>query len=447
MRNLIFIFFISLNLYSLAQNDTIIVDQIIARVGDEIILQSDIEATYQQWLQMGNYANQQAKCTIFEDLLIQGLLLNQAKIDSIIVTDAELDMQVNARVDMFIQQIGTIEKLEDYLNKPLHEIKEGMKRSLKKQLVADQERNLITEDVTVTPSDVAVYYSGIPADSLPLIDDTYEIRQIVIYPKLTPDIEQITIDQLNEHRDKILNGTRFESLARLYSKDDGSAGKGGELGFMNRSELDPDFAAVAFSLDTGEVSEVFKTQFGFHIVQLIERRGEKVNVRHILLRPFIPANVQAETVKFADSLKNLVLNDSISFADLARIYSEDDRTKNSGGLFYNPMTESTKFKITELPPTMKYDVINLNQGEISRPIVTTDDAGNTVIKLYMIERKIPAHVANLTDDYKLIYDMALSDKQNDVFEEWVAEQIKDLYISIDQQYRNCNFRFNHWTKN
>jgi len=437
--------FLSLNTY--AQNDTIVIDQIVARIGDEIILQSDVESTYQQWLSMGNYASRDAKCFIFEDLLIQSLLLNQAKLDSITVSDAELDMQIDARINMFLSQFGTVQEMENYLNKTIFEIKEEMKRTLEKQLIADQERNLIISDITVTPSDVAVYYSGIPTDSLPLVDVTYEIRQIAIYPKLTAAQEQLTIDQLNDYRDKIVNGTRqFASMARMYSKDNISAANGGELGFKNRGELDPDFAAIAFSLDSGEVSLPFKTQFGYHIVQMIDRRGERVNVRHILLRPFIPATVKATTINFIDSLRNLALTDSATFADLAMQFSEDDKTKNSGGLFYNPNTESTKFKIAELPASMKYDIISLNQGDISRPITTTDDAGNTVIKIYMVEKKSPEHVANLEEDYKLIYQMGLSDKQNTVFNEWVDEQIKDLYISINKQYRDCNFRYQNWIK-
>ncbi|MBN2664502.1 MAG: peptidylprolyl isomerase [Bacteroidales bacterium] len=447
MHKLIFILITFISVQTFAQNDTIIIDQIVARVGDEIILQSDVEGTYQQWLSMGNYANQKAKCNIFEDLLIQSLLLNQAKLDSIVVTDAELDMQADARINMFLSQFGSEQEMENYLNKSMHDIREGMKKSLKKQLIADQEKSLIIGDITVTPADIAIYYASLPSDSLPLVDVTYEIRQIVIYPKLTATQEQVTIDILNEHRDKIINGTRqFASMARMYSKDPGSAANGGELGFKNRNEFDPDFAAVAFSLDSGEVSQVFKTQFGFHIVQMIERRGERVNVRHILLRPYIPADVQLNTVNYADSLRNLALADSISFAELAMLYSEDVKTQNSGGLFYNPNTESTKFKITELPTNIKYDVINLNQGDISNPIVTTDDAGNTVIKLYMIEKKIPAHVANLRSDYDLIAKMALTDKQNNIFNEWVDDQLKQLYISIDDQYKNCNFKYNHWIK-
>lgn len=447
MHKLILILFSFLSFEAFAQSDTIVIDQIVARVGDEIILKSDVEETYQQWLSMGNYANQAAKCNVFEDLLVQSLLLNQAKLDSITVTDSELEMQVDARINMFLNQFGSEQEMENYLNKSMYDIKEDMKRSLKKQLIADKEKNIIIEDISVTPSDVAIYYANLSADNLPLVDVTYEIRQIVIYPKLTAAQEQVTIDILNGYRDKIVNGTRqFASMARMYSKDQESAANGGELGYKSRNELDPDFAAVAFSLDSGEISPVFKTQFGYHIVQMIDRRGERVNVRHILIRPYIPADIKANTVKFADSLRNLVLADSMTFAELAMLYSEDDNTRNSGGLFYNPNTESTKFKITELPLNIKYDVINLNQGDISNPIVTTDNAGNTVVKLYMVERKIPAHIANLQNDYKLINSMALSDKQNKVFEDWISDQLKELYISIDKKYLNCNFKYDNWVK-
>ncbi len=447
MRKIFFLFFSLLSFGLSAQNDTIIIDQIVARVGDEIILQSDVESTYQQWLSMGNYASKQAKCNIFENLLTQSLLLNQAVLDSVTVTDNDLDMQVDSRVNMFVQQAGSIEALENYLNKSIFDIKTGMKHSLRKQLVADKERKQIIGDITITPSETAIYYKNLPTDSLPLVDITYEIRQVSIFPKLTPAQEQITIDQLNEYRDKIISGDRqFASMARMYSKDLGSAAQGGELGFKNRTELDPDFAAAAFSLDSGEISPVIKTKFGFHIIQMIERRGERVNVRHILLRSYIPTQVQQATIKYADSLRNLVVADSMSFAEMATLFSEDDATRNSGGLIYNPNTESTQFKISDLPPNIKYDVKDLNEGEISQPIVTTDNTGNTVVKIYKVVKKTPAHVANLTDDYQLIYKMAMNDKRNKIFNEWLDEQIQQLYISINDNYKSCNFNNSNWLK-
>jgi peptidyl-prolyl cis-trans isomerase SurA len=430
-----------------AQNDTIIVDQIIARVGDEIILQSDVEAMYFQWLASGNSASRQAKCQVFEQLLIEKLLLNQAKIDSITVTEDELDMQVDARLQIYIDQLGGIAQVEDYLHKSIFDIKEDLKKVLKSQIIAQREREKITEDISITPSEVAEFYKKLPKDSLPLIDVSYEIMQIAIYPKLTPEQQQITIDKLNGIREKIVSGQRkFESMARMYSDDAVSAKQGGELGFMGRGELDPDFAAAAFALKKDEISPVIKTQYGYHIIQLIDRKGERVNVRHILIRPYIPPEAKINAINLADSIRNLIVNDSISFEDAAQQFSEDENSKNYGGYVFNKMASTTKFEIKDLPQNIKYDVRDMEEGEISKPIVTKDEAGNTVIKIYKISQKIPQHIANMSDDYQRIYDMALAHKKNEIFEQWVNKQQKNVYININPKFKDCKFYYKNWIK-
>ncbi|MBN2892725.1 MAG: peptidylprolyl isomerase [Bacteroidales bacterium] len=447
MRNILIAFVLLMSTNLLAQ-DTIIIDQIIARVGDEIILQSEVEGQYFQWLAEGNSASPQAKCQILEAQLIQKLLINQAKIDSIEITDDELQMQVDSRINMYVSQIGGEAELEKYLNKSIFDIKNDMKKVLKNQLIAERVQDKITEDVSITPSDVAEYYATIPYDSLPLIDVTFEIRQISFYPQMTTEEEQATIDKLTEIRDKIVSGTRkFESMARMYSEDPGSATNGGEIGFFGRADLDPTFAAVAFNLEKDEVSEIVKSEFGYHIIQLIERRGERVNVRHILIKPIIPAEAKIRALDKADSVLILIQKDSLDFSEAAAIYSEDENTKNNGGLVFNLMTGSTKFKIGELPPYIKYDIINLANGEISEPKQTTDASNNSVIKIYYIESKTPEHVANLSDDYQLIHDMAMAKEKERVFNEWIKEQQQNVYISIDEQYKGCKFRYNNWMKN
>lgn len=443
---LILVLFFSLNLS--AQRDTIIIDNIIARVGDEIILQSDVENTYFQWLAEGNSASSQAKCNVLEDILIQKLLLNQAHIDSIEITDDELDMQVDARLNMFVAQIGGITELENYLNKTIFDIKKDLKKSLRDQIIAQKMQASLTEDLTVTPSEVADYYNSLPIDSLPLIDISFEIRQISIYPELTEEEESLTLDKLEEIRTKIVSGDRrFESMARMYSEDPGSATKGGELGFFSRVELDPAFAAVAFSLEEGEISEIVKSQFGYHIIQLIERRGERVNVKHILLKPIIPISAKQRAIKKADTLRVRIIQDSIPFKVVAENFSQDDKTKNGGGFIFNEMTGNTKFTISELPHYIKYDVINLTNGEISKPIETLDYVGNTVYKIYLIESKVPEHVANMKDDYYYIHEMALNYHRQKLFSQWISKQQHEVYISIDKQYLDCKFRYDNWLKN
>lgn len=448
MRKIFFIAYTLLSLSLFAQKDTLVVDQIVARVGDEIILQSDVEAQYYQMLANGNSASRTAKCKVLEDQLIQKLLINQAKIDSLTVSDDEVNMQVDARVDVFVQQLGGIAELEKYLNKSIFDIKKDLAKMLQSQLLAQKEQAKITDDVKITPSEVADYYATIPQDSIPLVDVSYQISQIILYPILTKAEKQITIDKMNDLRDKIISGTRkFESLARMYSQDNESAKNGGELGFVNRGDLDPVFAAAAFRLKKDEVSPVIKSQFGYHIIQMIERRGEKINVRHILIREFIPNEAKQRTIAFADSIRNLIVSDSISFKNAAMRFSNDPDTKNNGGLLYNQMTGNSEFKINELPPYIKYDVIKLNEGEISKPISSTNKKGNEVIKIYKIVKKTPQHVANLNDDYQLFYDNALAHKKSQIFENWVEKQQKQVYISIIPEYTDCTFKFKNWLKN
>ncbi len=430
-----------------AQNDTsIIVDKIVAKVGDRIILLSDIEGMYLQYLSEGNSASKQVKCNILEQLLVQKLLLNQADIDSVYITDDELEQQVDARLNIFIQQMGSQAALEKYLNKSIFQIKSDLKDVLEEQLRAEKEKDNIIGKVEITPSEVRNFYEQLPKDSLPIIDAQVEVQQIVLKPKLTPEEEELTMQKLREIRQKILNGTKFEAMARLYSQDEASARKGGEIGYHTRAELEPEFAAVAFSLKKGQVSDIVKTKYGYHIIQLIDRKGERVNVRHILIRPTIPLEAIKRTIKLADSIRTLILNDSISFEKAAEKFSDDEQTKNNGGLLFNPQTGSAKFNVNDLPNNIKFDIKDLKVGQISKPIKTTDNTGNIVIKIYKIKQKIPPHRADLTHDYQTIMNMALQHKKNKIFDQWVRNKQKQTYISIDKDFQDCSFKYKNWIK-
>ncbi len=427
-----------------AQNDTLIVDQVVARVGDRIILQSDIEAQYSQMLAHGQQG-QNLKCKILEDLLFQKLLLNQADLDSVFVTDDEVDQELNARLQIFIQQMGGVSKMEQYFHKSIYEIKSDLKKILKDQIRAQKMENQLTKDIKITPSEVNDYYNSLPKDSLPIVDATVEVEQIVIKPKITKEQEQKIIDRLNQMRQQVLSGQmKFQTLAILYSDDPGSASKGGELGYMTRSELVPAFASVAFSLKPGQVSKVVKTRFGYHIIQLIDRKGDRVNVRHILIIPKpTPAEIAAAKRK-ADSIYNLIMKDSLTFEQAAMEFSDDPDTKNNGGLLFNQMTGSSKLKLSELPPMIKFDIQNLKPGEISKPIKTVDQTGQVVYKIYKLKSKTDAHIANLDQDYQLIMKMALQHKKQQFLDNWVKDQLKTTYVHIDPMYLKCHFRNKAW---
>ncbi len=430
--------------YSYSQNDTLIVDQVVARVGDRIILQSDIEAQYSQMLAHGQNG-QYLKCQILEDLLFQKLLLNQADIDSVYATDDEVEQELNARLQIFIQQMGGVTKLENYFHKSIYEIKDDLKKILKDQIRAQKMQQQLTKDIKITPSEVSDFYNSLPKDSLPIVDATVEVEQIVIKPKISKQQEQQIIDRLNKMREQVLSGKmKFQTLAILYSDDPGSASKGGELGYMSRSELVPQFAAVAFSLKPGQVSKVVKTKYGYHIIQLIDRKGDRVNVRHILIVPRpTPQEIQ-EARRRADSIYNLIINDSLTFEQAAMKFSDDEQTRNNGGLLYDPMTGSSKIRLSDLPPTIKFDIQNLKAGEISKPIKTIDETGQVVFKIYKIKSRTEAHIANLEQDYQLIMQMALQHKKQQFLDNWVKEQLKTTYVHIDPMYLKCKFRNKAW---
>ncbi len=429
-----------------AQNDTLIVDQVVARVGDRIILQSDIEAQYSQIINTGQ-APKYLKCQILEELLTQKLLLNQADIDSVYVTDDELDAELNARLQLFIDQMGGVEKMEDYFHKSIFEIKDDLKRVLKDQIRAQRMQNQLTEGIKITPSEVHEYYKSLPKDSLPIVDQTVEVQQIVIKPKISPEQEKAIIDRLNNMRQQVLSGEKkFQTLAILYSDDPGSASKGGELGFRARAELVPEFASVAFSLKPGQVSDVVKTKYGYHILQLVERKGERVNVRHILIVPKPTPDEIAQARKLADSVYNLIVNDSISFEKAALEFSDDEETKNNGGLLINPMNGTAKFKMEELPPYIRFDIKDMEPGQISKPIQTIDNTGQLVFKIYKLKSKTEPHIANPEQDYQLIMEMALRHKKQLFMDQWINEQLQKTYIHIDPYYQDCKFRNPAWLK-
>ncbi len=428
------------------QNDTLIVDKIVARVGNRIILESDIEAQYSQMIAHGQ-SPLNLKCKILEDLLFQKLLLNQADIDSIYASDDEVDQELNARLKIFIDQMGGVEKMENYFHKSIYEIKRDLKKVLADEIRAQKMEQKLTKDIKVTPSEVREYYEHLPKDSLPIVSAKVEVEQIVIKPKISKKQEQQIINRLRKMRQQILSGQmKFQTLAILYSEDPGSAAKGGDLGFRTRSELIPQFAAVAFSLKPGQVSDVVKTKYGYHIIQLVSRKGERVDVRHILLVPHpTPEEIHAAKLR-ADSIYNLIVHDSLTFEQAAMKFSDDPDTKNSGGLLFNQATGSSQFTLDQLPPAIRFDIKDMKAGQISKPIQTIDNTGQLVYKIYKIKSKTEAHVANLDQDYELIMNMALQHKKQQFLDHWAAQQIAKTYIHIDPMYTHCNFRVKAWLK-
>jgi peptidyl-prolyl cis-trans isomerase SurA len=420
-----------------------ILDRVVAIVGDFKILQSDIENLYLQYQAENATTPGDMKCMILEDFLAQNLLLNQAKIDSIEVSESQVEMQLDSRLDFFISQIGSQERLEQYFNKTILEIKEDFRDLIRDQLITQEMRNTITADVTITPSEVRQFFNKIPDDSIPFINARIEISQIVLYPPYNEESTLETRQRLLDLRKRISSGESFATLAVLYSESP-TAPKGGEMGYMGRAEMDPEYAKAAFSLKKGQVSNIIETAAGFYIIQLIDRREDRINTRHILMRPKIDPEAIQKTISRLDSLANLIRNDSMTFEWAARYYSQDIKTNVNGGLVVNPADNSTMFGLDELETT-EYEVLrNMNVGEISDPFESKDENAKTIYKIVKLNRSTKPHKANIKDDYILLQMIALEAKKVNVLKEWINDKISTTFIHIDRSFQSCEFANPAW---
>lgn len=419
-----------------------VVDQIVAIVGQHIVLTSDIETQYIQFLVQGESGGDALKCDIFEELLVQKLLLQQANIDSIEISESQIESEMDRRLRFFISQIGSQEKLEEYYNKSIAEIKEEFYPFIKEQLLVQQVQSGIIQNVRITPSEVRRFYNSIPEDSLPMVDSEMIIGHIVKHPTISEEVKQETRRRLNAYRDRIIGGEDFSVLAVLYSEDPGSSRRGGELGFYSRGELYPEFEAIAFGLSPGEVSPVIETKAGYHIIQLIERRGERVNVRHILLQPKPSVEDIAKAKEKLDSVYNIIKKGDISFEEAAMKYS-DDPSKNNRGIIVNPRTLSSRFTPDELSPSKFFVIDRLEPREISKPVPMRTEGGRQAYRILYLKSRTEPHLANLKDDYDKIQEMALLNKQSETLQKWVERRIENTYINIIDNYLGCDF-INKW---
>ncbi len=419
-----------------------IIDQIVAIVGESTILESDLESQYLQMKAEGRATpGKNMKCNILEDIMVQKLLLHQARLDSLKIDEGQVERQLDARLQYFIQQIGSKEKLEAYFHKSYLEIKEDFREPMREQMLTQQMQQKIIEDVKMTPREVRAYYRSLPKDSIPEIPEQYEIQQILINPPYSEEAKVAARQKLLELRKRILEGESFKTLAILYSEDPGSARNGGELGYQGKAQLVKNFARVAFSLKKGQVSQIVETPFGYHIIQLIDRKGDQVNVRHILIKPKLSADAIKRANELLDSLAFQIRMDSLSFERAAFLFSEDKNTRTLGGLMINPSTGDTRFTISQMDRKMADVVSRLKPGEISDPFQYVDQTGNVVFKIIKLKSVIPAHKANLSLDYSLLQNMAKSGKQKEVFHEWIRNNLKTTYVRVDGSYRQCHFKF------
>lgn len=423
-----------------------VIDQVLAVVGADMILLSDVEQEVLRMKMQGIVSDGDMKCSVLEELLIHKLLLHQSKIDSISSNEMMVESEMDRRLKFFINQVGSEAALEKYFNKSIFQIKNDLRKLIRETQLTQQMRSKIVEKVSITPSEVKKFFREIPRDSLPIIPEQYEIRQIVLYPSTSNEAKFLVREKLLELRERILKGERFAPLAVAYSEDRASATKGGELGLRYRDELVKSFADVAFNLKEGQVSQIVETEYGFHIIQLIEKRADQVNVRHILMKPSFTSDILTKSAQKLDSIADIIRSDSLTFIQAARYFSEDKKTRVGGGIMINPQTGTSLFEKEHLPPADFFVIRNLKVGQISEPFESRDEHANVIYKIITVTRIIPSHQANLDDDYAVIQHMAKSMKEQDVFMSWVDKVKKTTYIRIDPNYRNCSFRLEGWVK-
>ena len=437
-------------LFSLAQKN--VIDEVVWVVGDEAILRSDIE---KRRLEFGSQIKGNPYCVIPEQLAIQKLFLHQAVIDSIDVSDADINQYVENDLNDKIMAAGSKEKLEEYMKLPMVQIREELFDMYKNELTAMRMREQLTSDVKVTPAEVRRYFKDMPEDSLPLIPTQVEVQILVLEPR----IPQTEIDRikgmLRDYAERVNNGTTsFSSLARLYSEDPGSARQGGELPYMGKTELDPAFANVAFSLtDTKKVSKVVQSEYGFHIIQLIDKRGDKMKCRHILKRPEVAQADIDSALVVLDSITADITGGKISFEDAVRYASDDKDTRNNRGILSNKNMEtnetSTRFEMSELSSLsseLARTVDALEVGEISKPFTMINSKGKTVCAIARLKNRTLTHRASITEDFQVMKDIVRNKKGEEVIRNWIKDKQKSTYIRINPDWRDCDFQYEGWIK-
>ena len=434
--NIILLFFIVLNTNGQS------IDRVEAIIGGEVILTSDYESQYAQYLSQGNIKSDIVKCQFIEDVLFQKLLINQAKIDSLLVTDEEVESEILKRIQYFESQLGSLEKVLDYFGKSKSEIEIELGKVIRNQFLAQKAQSEISSNINVTPYEVSEFFRTLSKSEIPIIPEQVEMKQIIIEPFIS-DIESNKLRaKLNSFRERVISGEDFKMLATLYSDDPISASRGGELGFVNRGDLVPEFERAAFRLKNNEISEVVKSQFGFHIIQLIERRGEQINVRHILLKNKVTSTQLYNTKLKIDSIKKYIDSNTISFDDAITKYSSDDG-KNNGGFLLNQNTMSTMHSVNDLDNTLKFSIQKLKIDELSSPLLFELQDGNQAYRIIKVTNKIESHEANLIDDFAIIQELAVKEKIQNKISVWIDDNISKTYIKINENISECKFQ-NKW---
>lgn len=430
-----------------------IVDEVVWIVGDDAILRSDIETMRMQAAMEGIKFNGNPDCSIPEQIAVQKLFKHQAEIDSIEVTDADVAMEVEQQISYWLEMVdGSRERLEEYKHQPLSQIRNDLREEMKDRQMVQRMKQKLVEDIAVTPADVRRYFKDMPADSIPFVPTEVEVQIIQQTPAIEPEELNRVKDELREYTERVNKGdATFQTLARLYSEDPGTARRGGELGLVGRGTLDPAFAAVAFNLtDPKKVSKIVESEFGYHIIQLIEKRGDKVNVRHILRKPVVSDEAITKTLGRLDSIAADIRAGKFTFEDAAPMLSDDKDTRYSKGLMSTNMMQtghtSSRFRMQDLPPEVAKVVDTMQVGQISQSFQMINQRGKTVCVIAKLKNRIDGHKATVTEDFQTLKDVVLNKRREDRIHEWVVDKIKNVYTHLNDEYKDCDFEFEGWNK-
>ena len=424
-----------------------VIDEVIWVVGDEAILRSEVEEERLRAQYEGTPIPGDPYCYIPEQMAIQKLFLHQASLDSIEANESSVSHQVDMRLNYYINQIGSKEKMEEYFRKTSSEIREEMMTTVRNQMIIQQMQAKLTENIKPTPAEIRRYYNSLPLDSLPMMPAQVEVQVLSFEPPVPiEEIERVK-SRLREFTERVQSGSAdFSMLARLYSEDTESAKRGGELGFVGKGQLVPEFAEVAFNLnDPKRVSRIVQTEYGYHIIQLIEKKGERINCRHILMRPRISTTDKVNAIYRLDSIRQLILADSLQFEQAVLMFSQDKNTVMNAGLMINPNTGSSRFEYQDLAPEIAKQIYSLNEGDVSQPFVMMDQTKNReVCAIVRVKKKTDVHRANLTDDFQAIKSMLEAKMSEQFIHDWILKKQKTTYIRIDPDWQHCEFEYPGW---
>ena len=430
-----------------------VIDEIVWVVGDDAILRSDIETQRLYMLNEGQRFDGDPYCVIPEQLAIQKLYLNQAKIDSITANENQVIQSVDQWMNMAVNQMGSREKLEEYMGKKFSQIKEERKETVREQQIVQQMHQKLIGEIKLTPAEIRKYFNQLPQDSLPTIPTTVEVQIVTMEPKIPFEETDAIKARLRDFTEQVNTGKmEFSTLARLYSEDPGSSVRGGELGFMSKTQLLPEFANVAFNLkDPKRVSQIVQTEYGYHIIQLIEKRGDRINCRHILLKPKVSDKELTEATTRMDSLYNDLQAEKFSFDEAATFVSADKDTRNNKGLMVNQNYESSnygtpKFEMQELPQEIGKVVYQMEVGDISKPFTMLTDKQKEVVAIVKLKARVNGHKANLADDVQAMKQLVESRKREELLNDWIRKKQKTTYVRISEGWKNCDFKYPGWVK-